>query len=170
MGYLWWFGASCWNKCGSALNPCFALLRCEGQRPPSPAGSLVNGMVRDTYAPCRGRCPHRPAHRTIVHGVVGVGRFYRTCPVGVDVYIDPHTAPSNVALWGTAPTPHHRSWHFRYYRTRPVGADAHIGPHTAPSNFRTAWYGFALVYRASLLHTAGTMWASSPTNTYELPT
>ena len=81
--------------------------------------------------------PGRTAHVVRRAGpmcpAAGIGPLNGTHPVGADAHIGPHTAPSNVALWGTAPTPHHRSWHFRYYRTRPVGADAHIGPHTAPS-------------------------------------
>ena len=72
-------------------------------------------------------------------------------------------------------------------RTHPVGADAHIGPHTAPSysppgasvcapyhhilyfaGASAHRYVFAPVHWTATPGTAGTMWASSPTNMDEL--
>ena len=43
----------------------------RGPKAPQPRRGWVNGMVRDMCAPCRGRCPHRPACRTIEHRTLG---------------------------------------------------------------------------------------------------
>ena len=60
-----------------------------------------------------------------------------------------------------------------YHRMHPVGADAHIGPHAAPSTIAhhagAHPIDFASMRRSMPPGTAGTMWASSPTNKDGLP-